>query len=61
MMQERVRTEVNTVMQENEGKLTIRSMQNLLYLDRCLKEALRLYPSVFFISRFAAEDVKLRK
>ncbi|KAM0726400.1 Cytochrome P450 4C1 [Formica fusca] len=59
-IQERVRTEVNTVMQENEGKFTIRSLQNLLYLDRCLKEVLRLYPSVFFISRFAAEDVKLQ-
>ncbi|XP_050451715.1 cytochrome P450 4C1-like [Cataglyphis hispanica] len=59
-IQERVRTEVNIVMQENEGTLTIRSMQNLLYLDRCLKETLRLYPSVFFISRFTAEDVKLQ-
>ncbi|KAL6437196.1 hypothetical protein ACFW04_005037 [Cataglyphis niger] len=60
MFEERVRTEVNIVMKENEGKLTIRSMQNLLYLDRCLKETLRLYPSVFFISRFTAEDVKLQ-
>ncbi|XP_070162068.1 cytochrome P450 4C1-like [Polyergus mexicanus] len=59
-IQERVRTEVNTVMQENEDKFTIRSLQNLLYLDRCIKEALRLYPSVFFVSRFAAEDVKLQ-
>jgi len=48
-------------MQKNEGKLTMRSLQNLLYLDRCLKEALRLYPSVHFISRYTAEDVKLRE
>jgi len=59
-MQERVRIEINTVMQENGGKLTMSSLQNLLYLDRCLKETLRLYPSVFLISRKAAEDVKLR-
>ncbi|XP_072760393.1 cytochrome P450 4C1-like isoform X2 [Anoplolepis gracilipes] len=59
-IQERVRIEVNTVMQENGGKLTIKSLQNLLYLDRCLKEALRLYPSVFLISRYIAEDVKLQ-
>ncbi|XP_029157493.1 cytochrome P450 4C1-like [Nylanderia fulva] len=58
-IQERVRAEVDTVMQENGGKLTMKSLQNLLYLDRCLKETLRLYPSVFFISRTAAEDVKL--
>ncbi|KMQ91109.1 cytochrome p450 4c1 [Lasius niger] len=59
-IQERVRVEINTVMQENGGKLTMRSLQNLPYLDRCLKEALRLYPSVFLISRKAAEDVKLQ-
>ncbi|XP_019885677.2 cytochrome P450 4C1 [Camponotus floridanus] len=59
-IQERVRIEANTVIQENEGKLTMKSLQNLPYLDRCLKEALRLYPSVYFISRYAAEDVKLQ-
>ncbi|EFN72810.1 Cytochrome P450 4C1 [Camponotus floridanus] len=60
-IQERVRVEVNTVMQENGGKLTMKSLQNLSYLDRCLREALRLYPSVFIISRNTAEDVKLRQ
>ncbi|XP_025266593.1 cytochrome P450 4C1-like [Camponotus floridanus] len=58
-IQERVRVEVNTVMQENGGKLTMKSLQNLSYLDRCLREALRLYPSVFLIFRDTAEDVKL--
>ncbi|KAL6420175.1 hypothetical protein ACFW04_012265 [Cataglyphis niger] len=46
-------------MQESEGKLTMRSLQNLSYLERCLKEALRLYPSVPVISRNVEEDVKL--
>ncbi|EFN72811.1 Cytochrome P450 4C1 [Camponotus floridanus] len=58
-IQERVRVEVNTVMQENGGKLTMKALQNLSYLERFLKEALRLYPSVFLILRDAAEDVKL--
>ncbi|EFN73866.1 Cytochrome P450 4C1 [Camponotus floridanus] len=58
-IQERVRVEVNTVTQENGGKLTMKSLQNLSYLDRCLREALRLYPSVFLIFRDTAEDVKL--
>ncbi|XP_029157494.1 cytochrome P450 4C1-like [Nylanderia fulva] len=58
-IQERVRAEVDTVMQENGGKLTMKSLQDLSYLDRCLKETLRLYPSVFLISRKTAEDVKL--
>ncbi|XP_029663232.1 cytochrome P450 4C1-like, partial [Formica exsecta] len=38
-VQERVRVEVDTVMQENGGKLIMKSLQNLPYLDRCLKDA----------------------
>ncbi|KAL6418336.1 hypothetical protein ACFW04_012208 [Cataglyphis niger] len=59
MIQERVRVEVDKAMQESGGELTMRSLQNLPYLERCLKEALRLYPSVFVIIRNIKEDVKL--
>ncbi|XP_071560726.1 uncharacterized protein [Temnothorax nylanderi] len=59
-IQDRVRSEVDTVIQESGETFTIKSLQNLPYLDRCIKEALRLYPSVFLISRVAAEDVKLQ-
>ncbi|KAL6417731.1 hypothetical protein ACFW04_014342 [Cataglyphis niger] len=58
-IQERVRVEVDKAMQENGGKLNKKSLQNLPYLERCLKEALRLYPSVFLILRNVEEDVKL--
>jgi len=54
-----VRIEVDNVMQEDGGKLNMRSLQNLSYLERCIKEALRLYPSVTFISRNPTEDIKL--
>ncbi|GAB1862297.1 Cytochrome P450 4C1 [Camponotus japonicus] len=59
-IQDRVRTEVDAVMRENGEKLTMKSLHDLPYLDRCLKEALRLYPSVYFISRYNTEDVQLR-
>ncbi|XP_072761683.1 cytochrome P450 4C1-like [Anoplolepis gracilipes] len=59
-IQERVRVEIDTVMQENREKLTMKALQNLSYLERCLKETLRLYPSVFFIVRNPTEDVKLQ-
>ncbi|XP_032682980.1 cytochrome P450 4C1-like [Odontomachus brunneus] len=59
-IQDRVREEVKTVMQQCEGTLTMTSLQNLSYLERCLKESLRLYPSVFFITRVTAENVQLR-
>ncbi|XP_025262037.1 cytochrome P450 4C1 isoform X2 [Camponotus floridanus] len=59
-IQERVRFEVDNVMQENGEKLNMRALQNLSYLERCIKEALRLYPSVFLMSRHLAEDIKLK-
>jgi len=55
-----VRLEVDNVIQDNGGKLNMRSLQNLSYLERCLKEALRLYPSVHLIERMPTDDVKLR-
>ncbi|XP_029659400.1 cytochrome P450 4C1-like [Formica exsecta] len=58
-IQERVRVEVDTMMQENGGKLTMRLLQNLPYLDRCLKETLRLYLSVFFIIRDVKENIHM--
>ncbi|KAL0134221.1 hypothetical protein PUN28_001197 [Cardiocondyla obscurior] len=59
-IQDCVRKEVNIVMQENEGKLSIKSLQDLQYLERCIKESLRLYPSVWFISRVTSEDMQLK-
>jgi len=60
MLQDRIRNEVGAIMQENGEKLTMQSLQKLSYLERCIKEALRLYPSVFFISRAPVKDIKLR-
>ncbi|KAL6262130.1 hypothetical protein P5V15_007230 [Pogonomyrmex californicus] len=59
-IQDRVRDEINIALQESEQKFTMKVLQNLSYLDRCLKESLRLYPSVYFISRITSEDVKLQ-
>ncbi|XP_011704916.1 PREDICTED: cytochrome P450 4C1-like [Wasmannia auropunctata] len=59
-IQDRVRNEIDTAIKENREKLTMKLLQQLPYLERCIKEGLRLYPSVYFISRFTAEDVKLR-
>ena len=37
----------------------IAEIQQFTYLDRCIKETLRLYPSVHFISRHITEDFQL--
>ncbi|XP_036145804.1 cytochrome P450 4C1 isoform X3 [Monomorium pharaonis] len=55
-----IREEVDAIMKENQGNLTMKSLQDLQYLERCIKEALRIYPSVFFISRVNSEDVQLK-
>jgi len=60
LIQDRVRNEVDTVIQENGGLFCIKSLKKLRYLERCIKESMRLYPSAPFISRVIGEDVKLR-
>ncbi|XP_039306249.1 cytochrome P450 4C1-like isoform X2 [Solenopsis invicta] len=60
MFEDCVRKEINAVMRENQGKLTMKSLQDLQYLERCIKETLRLYPSVFFISRITSEEIQLQ-
>ncbi|KAF7390830.1 hypothetical protein HZH66_009310 [Vespula vulgaris] len=59
-VQERIRKEVNTVMQQNDGKLTIPMIQEFSYLERCIKESLRLYPSVHTIARYMFNDMQLK-
>ncbi|KAL6256425.1 hypothetical protein P5V15_012538 [Pogonomyrmex californicus] len=59
-IQNRVREEINAVMHESGGKLTMQSLQKLSYLERCIKETLRLYPVVYIIARNTSEDVKLQ-
>lgn len=60
-LQDRVRKEIDEVLQKNDGKLTMSALQNLLYLEKCLKESLRMYPSVPVIWRICGKDVKLRE
>ncbi|XP_036144046.1 cytochrome P450 4C1-like isoform X1 [Monomorium pharaonis] len=58
-IQDCVRKEVDAIMQESQGKLTMKSLQDLQYLERCIKESLRLYPSLYFIARVTSEKIQL--
>ncbi|XP_011172816.2 cytochrome P450 4C1 isoform X2 [Solenopsis invicta] len=59
-IQDCARKEIDTIMQQNQGKLTMKSLQDLQYLERCIQETLRLYPSVLLMARITSEDTQLR-
>ncbi|XP_015187291.1 PREDICTED: cytochrome P450 4C1-like isoform X2 [Polistes dominula] len=58
-VQANIRNEVRTIMQDDN--LTISSVSNLSYLERCIKESLRLYPPAFFLSRQICHDMQLKQ
>ncbi|XP_015179353.1 PREDICTED: cytochrome P450 4C1-like isoform X2 [Polistes dominula] len=58
-VQENIRDEVRLIMQE-DNNVTISSLSKLPYLERCLKESLRLYPSVHSIFRQIPHDMQLK-
>ncbi|CAD6241004.1 GSCOCT00009059001.2-RA-CDS [Cotesia congregata] len=60
-IQNRVRAEIEEVLAENNGEANFNDLQRLTYLECCIKESLRLYPTVPTISRNTQEDLVLSK
>jgi len=56
--QEKVHEELETVFQNSETVADKNELLQLKYLDRVIKEVLRLYPSVPVISRVLGEEIK---
>ncbi|CAD6225941.1 GSCOCT00005801001.2-RA-CDS [Cotesia congregata] len=59
-IQNRVRAEIEEVLADNNGEVNFDNIKHLTYLECCIKEALRLYPSVSVISRKIHEDLVLK-
>ncbi|XP_057324592.1 cytochrome P450 4C1 [Microplitis mediator] len=59
-IQNRARTEIEEVLKESNGKMSMEAIQRFTYLECCIKEALRLYPSVPLVSRHIEEDLQLK-
>ncbi|XP_068216119.1 cytochrome P450 4C1-like [Palaemon carinicauda] len=58
-IQEKVYQELTSVLGDCNQPLTTNDIRQLTYLERCIKESLRLYPSVPFMGRKLSQEVVL--
>ncbi|XP_018370170.1 PREDICTED: cytochrome P450 4C1-like [Trachymyrmex cornetzi] len=57
--QEKVHEELEEVFGDSETPANVKELSKLKYLDRVIKETLRIFPSVPIISRELMEDIKI--
>lgn len=58
-IQERLRCEIRTGIEDNDGKLTYDLLFSFKYLDMVVNETLRKYPPAFIITRKSTKDFKI--
>ncbi|OWR47721.1 CYP4M25 protein [Danaus plexippus plexippus] len=58
-IQDKVFLECEEILSRNNGRPSINDMAQMKFLEACIKEALRLYPPVYFISRIGDEPIEL--
>jgi cytochrome P450 family 4 len=61
-VQKKVTEEIDEILgMDAERRFTMKDLNSMKYLECCIKEALRLYPSVPVIARQINEDVNIGK
>ncbi|CAB0039896.1 unnamed protein product [Trichogramma brassicae] len=58
--QDKAREEVEEILKPKDGVISMPDLQKMKYLERCIKETMRLYPSIPMISRRVDEDLQLK-
>ncbi|KAJ8675053.1 hypothetical protein QAD02_010839 [Eretmocerus hayati] len=58
--QNRARNEVEGILDQVGGKPEMNDLQHFVYLERCIKESLRMFPSVPMIGRKMVEDLRFK-
>ncbi|XP_071439899.1 cytochrome P450 4c3 [Hetaerina americana] len=58
-IQDKVVEELNDIFGDDDRKIRMKDLQEMRYLECCIKDALRLYPSVPLIARQLMEDVDI--
>ncbi|KAJ8915094.1 hypothetical protein NQ315_014349 [Exocentrus adspersus] len=57
-IQEEIVKEIHEILGDSGNPPTYSELQQMSYMERCIKESLRLYPSIPMVSRIAGEDIK---
>ncbi|XP_046962329.1 cytochrome P450 4C1-like [Vanessa cardui] len=59
-VQDKILEECRQIFGTSDRKPTMSDLADMKYLECCIKETLRLYPSVYFIIRYCNEELKLK-